>query len=42
VPLPAVWENFIASDENLAQFLSEELISNAPIIKIIVVAGGTA
>lgn len=40
--LPAVWTNFIALYENkadLAQFMSEELISNAPIIKIIVVAG---
>lgn len=43
VPLPINWDNFIALAENkadLAQFLSQQLIENAPDGKCIVVAGG--
>ena len=43
VPLPNSWSNFLALPENkanLAKFLSEHLIANAPQEKVIVVAGG--
>ena len=43
VPLPAKWENFISHTENkeeLARFLSQQLIVKAPSNKIIVTAGG--
>ena len=43
MPLPNSWSNFIALSENkadLARFLSEELLANAPCNKEIVVAGG--
>ena len=43
VPLPTSWPNFLALPENkadLARFLSEHLITNAPHDKVIVVAGG--
>ena len=43
VPLPNSWSNFLAlpeNKENLAKFLSEHLIANAPQEKVIVVAGG--
>ena len=43
VPVPNNWSNFLALSENkaeLARFLSEHLIENAPQDKVIVVAGG--
>lgn len=43
VPLPSNWANFLALSENkadLADFLSHQLIEQAPSSKIIVVAGG--
>jgi len=43
VPLPAKWEKFIAhegSKEDLALFLSQQLILQAPANKVIVAAGG--
>ncbi|CAB4017904.1 Hypothetical predicted protein, partial [Paramuricea clavata] len=43
VPLPNSWSNVLAlpeNKENLAKFLSEHLIANAPQEKVIVVAGG--
>ena len=43
VKLPSNWSNFMALSENkadLAQLLSEELISNAPGYKEVIVAGG--
>ncbi len=43
VPLPKNWENFMALPANksdLARFLSEEVLANAPHDKEIVVAGG--
>ena len=43
VPLPAKWEKFIAhegSKEDLARFLSQQLILQAPANKVIVAAGG--
>ena len=43
VPLPKNWSNFLSLDDNkadLAHFLSEELCSQAPVDKEIVVAGG--
>ena len=43
VPLPACWSNFLALPENkadLARFLSEELLRQAPEDKEIVTAGG--
>ena len=43
VPLPSNWSNFLELCENkadLARFLSEELIAQAPSQKIVVVSGG--
>ncbi|MES9881148.1 MAG: hypothetical protein ABW185_09730, partial [Sedimenticola sp.] len=43
VPLPKSWDNFMALPANkadLARFLSEELLANPPVDKVIVVAGG--
>ncbi|PIK40694.1 hypothetical protein BSL78_22449 [Apostichopus japonicus] len=43
VPLPSSWSNFISSPDNksdLARFLSEQLLENAPPDKEVVVAGG--
>lgn len=43
VPLPSSWNNFIALSENkadLAHFLSQQLIVQAPHSKVIVAAGG--
>ena len=43
VPLPKNWSNFLSLVDNkadLAHFLSEELCSQAPVDKEIVVAGG--
>ena len=43
VPLPSNWKNFLALSENkadLARFLSQQLIVQAPSSKVIVVAGG--
>jgi hypothetical protein len=43
VPLPAKWESFIAHEgnkEDLARFLSQQLILQAPADKVIVAAGG--
>ena len=43
VPLPSNWNNFMALSENkedLARFLSEELMANAPLQKTLIVAGG--
>ena len=43
VPLPRNWTNFLALEKNkedLATFLSDELLAQAPADKIIIVAGG--
>lgn len=43
VPLPSNWQAFLALGDNkddLARFLSEELIARAPEHKVIVVSGG--
>ncbi|KAL2088639.1 hypothetical protein ACEWY4_015538 [Coilia grayii] len=43
VPLPKNWSNFLALEKNkedLAQFLSDELLAQAPANKIIIAAGG--
>ena len=43
MPLPCSWSNFLAFPENkadLARFLSEHLIANAPSNKVFVAAGG--
>jgi len=43
VPLPAKWENFMAHEgnkEDLARFLSQQLILQAPADKVIVASGG--
>ena len=43
MPLPSNWSNFIALSENkadLARFLSQQLIMQAPNSKVIVIAGG--
>ncbi len=43
VPLPSNWSNFISLSENkadLARFLSQQLIVQAPNSKVIVAAGG--
>ena len=43
VPLPKSWSSFVALDDNkadLARFLSEKLLTGAPVEKIVIVGGG--
>ena len=43
VPLPQKWDNFLALNanrEDLANFLSNELVLGAPLYKLIIVSGG--
>lgn len=43
VPLPKSWSNFVALNENkadLARFLSDKVLAEAPVNKIVIVGGG--
>ena len=43
VPLPESWSSFVALDDNkadLARFLSEKLLTRAPVEKIVILGGG--